>query len=135
MEENADGLTIGGLADAAGVNVETIRYYQRKGLMYLPQRAYGSIRRYAASDLGRVRFIKASQRLGFSLEEVGELLKLEDGTHCQEASKLASGKLLDVRDRLANLQRIEKALSQLVERCSVAYGSVKCPLISSLRDT
>ena len=68
------GATIGALAETAGVNVETIRFYQRKGLMPEPEKPYGSIRRYGAAELARVRFIKSAQRLGFSLEEVGELL-------------------------------------------------------------
>ena len=83
------GATIGALAETAGVNVETIRFYQRKGLMPEPEKPYGSIRRYGAAELARVRFIKSAQRLGFSLEEVGELLKLEDGARCSEARQLA----------------------------------------------
>jgi MerR family mercuric resistance operon transcriptional regulator len=78
------------LADAAGVNVETVRFYQRKGLMPKPQRPAGGIRRYGQADLARLGFIKAGQRLGFSLDEVSELLKLEDGTHCDEARRRPS---------------------------------------------
>lgn len=127
-------LTIGLLARAVGINVETVRFYQRKGLMPLPQRAYGSVRRYTDVDLDRVRFIKASQRLGFSLAEVGELLKLEDGTHCEEARGIAEHKLQNVREKLADLRRIETALNQLVVRCESARNTVKCPLISSLHE-
>ena len=126
-------LTIGSLAEAALVNLETIRFYQRKGLMPEPQRAQGSIRRYGRSDLARVRFIKSAQRLGFSLDEIAELLKLDDGTHCREARKLAELKLVNVRDKLADLQRIESVLDQLVDRCASARGAVACPLIASLR--
>lgn len=135
MEKASNKLTIGVLADLAKVNVETIRFYQRKGLVPEPERPYGGIRRYTDADLGRVRFIKASQRLGFSLDEVGELLKLEDGTHCEEARDLAEHKLHNVREKLADLRRIETALSQLVARCGSARGAVKCPLISSLQET
>ena len=135
MEKTSNKLTIGVLADAAEVNVETIRFYQRKGLVPEPERPYGGIRRYTDADLGRVRFIKASQRLGFSLDEVGELLKLEDGTHCEEARDLAEHKLQNVREKLADLRRIETALGQLVARCGSARGAVKCPLISSLQET
>ena len=126
------GLTIGALAEAALVNLETIRFYQRKGLMPEPKRAQGSIRRYRESDLARVRFIKSAQRLGFSLDEIAELLKLEDGTHCREARSLAELKLVSVREKLADLQRIESVLNQLVERCASARGAVACPLIASL---
>ena len=135
MEKASNKFTIGALADTAGVNVETIRFYQRKVLLREPERPYGSIRRYTDADLGRVRFIKASQRLGFSLEEVGELLKLEDGTHCEEARDLAAHKLQNVRQKLADLRRIETALDQLVARCGSTRGAVKCPLIASLQDT
>jgi len=135
MKNQLNNFTIGALADTAGVNVETIRFYQRKGLMSEPKRPYGSIRRYTDTDLNRVRFIKASQRLGFSLDEVGELLKLEDGTHCNEVRYHAEHKLRDVREKLADLHRIETALSQLVARCGSARGTVKCPLISSLQHT
>jgi MerR family mercuric resistance operon transcriptional regulator len=133
MAIRPDSLTIGALADAAAVHIETIRFYQRKGLLRAPRRAPGRIRRYGAGDLARVRFIKSAQRLGFSLDEVAELLKLEDGTRCSAARRLAENKLQDVRERLTDLRRIESALRQLVARCDFAQGSVKCPLIASLQ--
>ena len=128
------GATIGSLAETAGVNVETIRFYQRKGLMPEPEKPYGSIRRYGAAELARVRFIKSAQRLGFSLEEIGELLKLEDGARCSEARQLAEQKLVDVRQKLSDLQRIESVLAGLVARCSAVRGRVNCPLIASLQE-
>jgi MerR family mercuric resistance operon transcriptional regulator len=121
------GITIGALADGAGVNVETIRFYQRKGLMPKPEKPLGSVRRYGNAELARVRFIKSAQRLGFSLEEVGDLLKLEDGTRCGEARQLAERKLGDLR-------RIESVLAALVARCSAVRGRVDCPLIASLQE-
>lgn len=134
MEEKSEAMTIGGLANTAGVNVETIRFYQRKGLLPEPVRPYGSIRRYEESDLARVRFIKSAQRLGFSLKEIGELLKLEDGTHCDEARALAEHKLADVRQKLSDLARIESVLAALVVQCCVVTGRVNCPLIASLQE-
>ncbi len=133
MSASLENRTIGALAVAAGVNVETIRYYQRKGLLPEPKRPMGSIRRYAEAELARLRFIKAAQRLGFSLDEVGELLMLEDGTQCDKARNLAEHKLHDVREKLADLRRIESVLSRLVARCGSLRGSVKCPLILSLQ--
>jgi len=133
MNASAETLTIGVLAEAAGVNVETIRFYQRKGLMQEPDRPSGSIRRYGEPDLARVRFIKSAQRLGFSLDEVADLLKLENGAHCTEAREQAERKLADVRARLADLQRIEGALQGLVERCCATRGRVTCPLIATLQ--
>ncbi len=134
MDRN-NGITIGALADLAGVNVETIRFYQRKGLMPEPEKPYGSIRRYGDAELARVRFIKAAQRLGFSLDEVADLLRLEDGTRCGDARQLAEHKLADVRQKLSDLQRIESVLTALVARCSAVRGRVNCPLIASLQET
>ena len=127
-------LTIGALAEAAAVNVETIRFYQRKGLIREPQRPQGGIRRYMQTDLARVRFIKSAQRLGFSLDEISELLTLEDGAHCVQARHLAERKLADVRGRLADLQRIEAAFETLIARCRATRGKVRCPLIASMQE-
>lgn len=127
-------LTIGTFARAAGVKVETIRFYQRKGLLSEPVRPIGGIRRYGPADVGRVKFVKSAQRLGFNLDEVAQLLKLEDGTHCDEAADLAAAHLTDVRVRLTDLQRMESALSQLVKACSSHRGKVCCPLIASLHE-
>ncbi len=133
MEATAAGLTIGTFAKMAGVNVETLRFYQRRGLLAEPDKPYGSIRRYGPADIARVRFVKAAQRLGFSLEEVAGLLTLDDGAHCDDARRLAELKLADVRGRLADLRRIEKVLASLVRDCCASEGTVSCPLISTLQ--
>jgi MerR family transcriptional regulator, mercuric resistance operon regulatory protein len=132
MKNQPQHLPVGAFAAAAGVNVETIRFYQRKGLLPRPRRAYGSIRRYGASDVARVKFVKSAQRLGFSLEEIAGLLALEDGTHCNEARVAAEQKLEDVRAKLDDLRRIESVLAQLVERCCASRGTITCPLIAAL---
>lgn len=132
MTINNVKFTIGSLAKATGVNVETIRFYQRKGLMAEPDRMQGAIRRYTDDDLARLQFIKAAQRIGFSLDEVAELLELDEGTHCSEARSIAEQKLRDVRQRIADLRGIEAALDQLVANCGEAADNVKCPLIESL---
>ncbi len=132
MNLHRPGLTIGTLAEAVGVNVETVRFYQRRGLLREPVKPYAGIRRYGAIDVDRLRFVKSAQRLGFSLDEVGDLLRLEDGTHCQEASRLAESKLADVREKLADLMRMEAALSGLVAACHARRGNVSCPLVASL---
>lgn len=126
-------MSISALAKAAAVNVETIRFYQRKGLLEEPKRNRGEIRRYALKDAERVRFIKAAQRLGFSLEEAAELLKLDGGGYCDEARTIAEQKLSDVRARLVLLQRVESTLARLVADCCAAKGTVACPLIASLQ--
>ncbi|MGE0392060.1 MAG: Hg(II)-responsive transcriptional regulator [Vicinamibacterales bacterium] len=124
--------TIGEIAAAANVSVETIRFYQRRGLLTEPRRAYGQIRRYGASDVARVKFVKSAQRLGFSLEEVAALLRLDDGAHCGEARVMAAQKLDDVRSKLRDLRRIESVLKKLVADCGSRQGSITCPLISAL---
>lgn len=133
MENDLENLTIGAFAKVAGVNLETIRFYQRKGLLPEPDKPYGSIRRYGDADVARVKFVKSAQRLGFSLDEIAELLRLEDGTHCAEASSLAEHKLRDVREKLADLTRMETVLSQLACACQARKGSVSCPMIASLQ--
>ena len=127
-----ESLTIAGLAKAADVNVETIRFYQRKGLLTAPVRPLGGIRRYDSSDVSRVRFIKSAQRIGFKLDEIAQLLRLDDGTHCTEAREIAEHKLTDVRLRLADLHNIESSLSDLIRRCKSSRGKLACPLIASL---
>lgn len=133
MQTSRATLTIGAFARAAGVNVETIRFYQRKSLLPQPDKPSGSIRRYGEAEVTRVRFVKSAQRLGFSLDEIAELLQLEDGTHCVEASRLAEYKLKDVREKLADLARMESVLAQLVRACHAQKGNVSCPLIATLQ--
>jgi MerR family mercuric resistance operon transcriptional regulator len=134
MNGAAGLLTIGSLAKTAQVNVETIRFYQRKGLLPEPARPTGGIRRYGAADVSRVTFIKSAQRLGFSLEEIGDLLTLEDGSSCSKARMKAQQKLHDVRDRLRDLHRIEGVLTTLIGECDKAKGTVRCPLIAALQE-
>ncbi|TAN08224.1 MAG: MerR family transcriptional regulator [Rhodanobacteraceae bacterium] len=125
--------TIGSLARAAAVNVETIRYYQRRGLVGEPPKPPGGIRRYDESHAGRLRFIRQAQTLGFSLGEVADLLALEDGCHCREAGRLGAAKLALVRERIAQLRCVEKALAGMVGQCRGNTGKVHCPLIASLK--
>lgn len=125
-------LTISGLAKAADVGVETVRYYQRRGLMPEPPRGYGSIRRYGTEDVDRLCFIRAAQDLGFSLKEVEELLSLERGGGCRAVERLAEEKLVGVRERIAGLKRIEHTLTALVQRCETTQGRMRCPIIQSL---
>lgn len=125
-------MTIGSLARAAGVNVETVRYYQRIGLLPQPPRPYGSVRRYGGEDLARLRFVRTAQGLGFALEEVALLLRLDDGMHCATARRHAERKLADVRTRLADMRRVEVALRTHVARCAAHKGKISCPLIDAL---
>lgn len=128
----AERCTIGTLARRAGVNVETIRYYQRRGLVPEPVKPLGGIRNYAPQHVQRLRFIKRAQQLGFSLQEVGELLSLEDGRHCHEVEQIAGQKLAAVRERITQLTTMESTLARLVRKCSSNEGKVRCPLITAL---
>jgi MerR family mercuric resistance operon transcriptional regulator len=127
-------MTIGQLAEAAEVNVETVRYYHRRGLLPTPPRPAGGIRRYPTAVLTRLCFIKRSQSLGFSLAEVEALLSLHDGQTCNSARAIAEHKLADVRQRIQDLSMLEAALAKLVQRCSTSKGKVSCPLINALMD-
>ena len=132
MRDILENLTIGSFAKVAKVNVETIRFYQRKGLLPEPDKPYGSIRRYGEADVARVRFVKSAQRLGFSLDDIAELLRVADGPHCDEVSHLAEHKLQDVREKMADLTRMEAVLSELVCACHAQGENVSCPLIAAL---
>jgi MerR family mercuric resistance operon transcriptional regulator len=135
MAESLSNLTIGRMAAETGIGVEAIRYYQRRGLLPEPKRTEGRIRRYGTREVERLRFIKAAQRIGFSLDEIGSLLQLDDGSGCAQARKLASHKLDEVRARLDSLNRLEQVLSELVARCESSRGRVACPLIAALGAT
>lgn len=124
--------TIGALAKNAGVNIETIRFYQRRGLLVEPVKPLNGIRHYTNQDVQRVQFIKKGQKLGFSLDEISELLSLENGQHCQEAKEIALRKLILIRERIEGLRMIETALSHLVQSCANNANSVSCPIILSL---
>lgn len=127
-------LTIGALAEGAAVTVEAVRFYQRRKLLPEPRKPLGGIRRYDGAVLARLRFIKAAQRLGFCLEDVGELLELDDGSSCRQVREKAERKLGEVRGKLAELSRIEGVLADLVARCRVESGRMRCPVIAELHE-
>lgn len=128
-------MTIGQLAAAVGVTVEAIRYYQREHLMPIPERRRGAIRHYGERELKRLRFIKRAQALGFTLEEVRNLLKLEDGAHCAETREIAAAKLAVIDAKLRDLQAMRHALSDLVAACTFEDKAMRCPLIDTLSRT
>ena len=125
-------LTIGGLADEAGVNVETIRYYQRRGLMPEPDKPAQGYRRYDATTVKRVRFIKRAQALGFTLEEIGGLLELDEAHACAETRELASHKLEAIETKLADLAAMRRALMTLLRQCDAGAMKGNCPIIHAL---
>ncbi len=126
--KNSD--TIGGLAKAAGVGVETIRYYQRRGLLPEPPRPPGEIRRYSADDVKRLQFIRRAQAAGFTLEEIGELLALDRTDDRSRIRALATERLASLDLRIAELERARAALEHLRSTC--ASGSKgPCPIIEA----
>ena len=132
MQHPPQPMTIGALAAAAGVGVETVRFYQGRGLLGVPQRPLQGIRRYGPAEVARLRFIRRAQRLGFSLKEVADLLRLESPTLCTGTRALAQERLADVRQRLADLAEIEVTLARLVESCDGSGEPGVCPILEAL---
>ncbi len=124
-------MTIGRLARAAGVGVETIRYYQRRGLLPVPATS-GAFRHYPAGLLDRIRFIKRSQELGFSLDEIAQLLKLEDGADRRSIRRISTERLQQIEAKVADLRRMQRALRHLVAECEHADLDRPCPIIATL---
>ena len=126
--KNSD--TIGGLAKAAGVGVETVRYYQRRGLLSEPPRPPGEIRRYSDDDLRRLRFIRRAQAAGFTLDEIGELLALDRTNDRARVRELATERLAALDQRMAELEQSRTALERLRSAC--ASGSKgPCPILEA----
>lgn len=131
-----DRLTIGRLAKAADVGIETIRYYQRLSLLPTPEPTEGgAFRHYPLALVDRIRFIKRSQDLGFSLDEISALLKLEDGTNRKAIRAVANARLADIAGRIGDLQRMQRVLTHLVEDCEVTGKARSCPIIAALSGT
>lgn len=122
-------LTIGTLARAAGVGVETVRFYQRRGLLAEPPRA-GGIRRYASADLDRLRFIKRAQAAGFTLAEIGELIALDAGEDRPRARELAKARIVALDEKIAELKEARASLSRLAKQCGEGREG-PCPIIES----
>lgn len=126
------GMTIGRLAGSAGVNVETIRYYQRRGLLAEPARPVNGQRRYPALLVKRVRFIKRAQVLGFTLDEIVGLLDLDAARACVDTRELAARKLQLIESKLADLTAMRKTLTSLMRQCDSVGSAGACPIIHAL---
>jgi MerR family transcriptional regulator, mercuric resistance operon regulatory protein len=124
-------LTIGHIARAAGVNIETVRYYQRRGLVTLPPKRSRGFRYYTLAAASRVRFIKRAQALGMSLKEVQRLMKLDAKGACSENRSLAVAKLALVEKKLSDLSKLRHVLRGLVAACDQPHGA-SCPIIEQL---
>jgi Hg(II)-responsive transcriptional regulator len=124
-------VTIGGLARAAEVGVETIRYYQRRHLLAVPQSGAGG-RRYPPAMIDRIRFIKRSQNLGFTLDEIRELMRLEQGGSRSAIRKIAGDRLTNIREKIDALEQMERVLSELLCECEHTATAAPCPIIAAL---
>jgi MerR family transcriptional regulator, mercuric resistance operon regulatory protein len=124
-------LTIGHIARFAGVNIETVRYYQRRGLVTLPPKRSRGFRYYTPATASRVRFIKRAQALGMSLKEVQRLMKLDAKGACTENRSLAVAKLALVEKKLLDLAKLRDVLRGLVAACDQPHGA-SCPIIEQL---
>lgn len=128
-------LTIGKLAKQIGVGVETLRYYERRGLLQPQRRAGSGYRQYSRDDHRRLRFIRRAQTLGFSLDEVAELLSLRDrpGESAADVKLLAREKIEDIEMRIRDLKRMKSALGKLEKQCPGHEGTTaECPILAAL---
>lgn len=128
-------MTIGQLAREAGVGVETIRFYERRGLLTAPARSPGSgYRQYPAGAVGRVRFIRHAKNLGFTLKEVQGLLDLrvDPDSTCADVRDRARAKIDDIETRIAHLERMKAALERLSRRCRGRGPTSECPILEEL---
>jgi len=134
--KNSDhpALTIAGFARAGGVGVETIRYYQRRGLLEIPERIRagggGGIRRYGAEDIRRLRFIRSAQTAGFTLEQIGDLLLLDAHRDRKKIRALAEERITALNNQIAALESSRDALTQLAQDCG-AGGRGPCPIVAA----
>lgn len=128
------GLSTGELAKQGGVNLESIRFYEREGLLAKPPRTAAGYRVFAESDARRVRFIKRAQELGFSLREIKELLALrfEAGTTCCDVRQKAQAKLTDIDRKIGDLRRMKRTLARLATACPGRGSIDDCPILETL---
>lgn len=130
-------MRIGEVASRAGVHIETLRYYERRGLLPAPAREASGYRRYQDESVRVVRFIKRAQELGFTLNDIEDLLRLADGgpESCREVRELAAAKIAEMERRIATLQAMRRSLLTLVGTCKRRAASRECPIIESIEET
>lgn len=129
-------MSIGQVAAAAAVNVQTIRYYERRGLLSAPRRTSSGYRQYSEDAVARLRFIKHAQELGFSLKEIDELLALRvrRGTACDAVERKTRQKIDLVEQRIQDLERIKRTLQKLADACAARALTQECPILEVLED-
>ncbi len=129
-----DSLTIGRVAREAGVNRETLRYYERTGLIPKPARTHSGYRSYSPDTVTRIRFIRHAKELGFSLHEISELLSLrmDSSAPCAEVRERAERKIRYIEGKIAELRRMKRALTELANSCPGSGPSSECPILEAL---
>ncbi len=129
-------LTISQVASAAEVNVQTVRYYERRGLFPTPRRTPSGYRQYAADAVARLRFIKHAQELGFSLKEIQELLglRVRHAAACDTVERKTRAKIGLVQQKIAGLQRVKRTLERLAAACAARRPTDECPILEALQD-
>lgn len=132
--DGADRLLIGQVAERAGVNVQTLRYYERRGLLEEPKRSASGYRLYPSDTVGLIRFVKRTQELGFSLDEVERLLDLRNtaGSSCEEVQELAEGQVRQIDGKIRDLTALRSALQTLIRSCERGDPDRECPIIETL---
>lgn len=124
--------TISKVANELNINIETVRFYERRGLIAQPPKPDTGYRHYPEDTMNRIRFIKRAQELGFTLDEIANLLSLNDRP-CSQVQDLAEHKLSAVKEKMADLRRLEKALKALLAQCQSNDDDSHCPIIDSLQ--
>jgi len=127
-------LKIGEVAKNSQVGVETVRFYEREGLIALPKRNQSGYRQYPESVIKQIQFIQHAKSLGFSLKEIGELIKLKGtaGASCQRVKAAAKAKITDIQDKIDALERMKMALQPLVAQCKSSAPISDCPILNAL---
>lgn len=123
---------IGAIAKRAGVGIDTVRYYERAGLLDPSQRLASGYRRYSDAEVTRLRFIRRAQALGFSLKEIQELLALSTRRDVARVKRTAEAKLRDIDERIAELRRVRDGLARLVDACPGHGRASECPILQAL---
>lgn len=130
-----EGMLIGAVARAAAVNIETVRFYEREGLIAHPPRTQSKYRKYPSSVVPRIRFIRRAKDLGFTLDEIRDLLALRDRTDgCADVRERAEKKIAAIGERVAALQRMQAGLAELARTCAEGPDDTRCPILNALEE-
>ena len=133
VTETSTQLTIGRMAEQAGVGIDTVRFYERRGLLPEPRRTAAGYRLYGEDSINRIRFVRRAKRLGFTLDEIENLLKLQDqGGRKSEVKEITTRKLQQIDAKIADLSRMRTVLKTLATECSGRGNVSSCPIIEAM---